>query len=181
MLTYLLAIVVALASFALYMSAFFLPELYRKYDLVWSGVGVFYAYEIWHNAAQIRGAVLLGQIAVSVLLGWFAWQTLSLRWEQTPIGQRTHVPQVEGTLGDVVQYQSSRLINYLQSDEFQARLPQNFDQVSLKSARVLEQSKQWLTNTLKSLQSSSNVPNSQPPNFSDRLHPPPPKPPADQP
>ncbi|WP_416666433.1 Ycf66 family protein [Egbenema bharatensis] len=179
MLTYLLAIVVALASFALYMSAFFLPELYRKYDLIWSGVGVFYAYEVWHNAAQIRGAVLLGQIAVSFLLGWFAWQTFSMRWEQTPIDQRTQVPQVEGSLGEVVQYQSARLWDYLQSDEFRSRLPQNLDQIPQKASKLLEQSKQWITSTLTNLQSSTKPPDSPPPNSTDRLHPPPSNPPSD--
>jgi hypothetical protein len=184
MLTYLLAIVVALASFALYMSAFFLPELYRKYDLIWSGVGVFYAYEIWHNATQIRGAVLLGQIAGSALIGWFIWQTLSLRWEQTPIEQRTQVPQVAGTLGDVVQYQSSRLWAYLESDDLQSRLPQNLEQIPQKASKLLEQTKQWMTSTLSTLQSaskSSKSPDSQFPPSTDRPPAPPPKPPSDQP
>ncbi|PSB13988.1 hypothetical protein C7B76_17825 [filamentous cyanobacterium CCP2] len=164
MLTYILAIVVALASFALYMAAFFLPELYRKYDLVWSGVGVFYAYEIWHNAGQIRGPVLLGQMAGSALIGWFAWQTLSMRWEQTPVEQRTQVPRVEGTLGDVVQYQSARLWAYLQSEEFQSRLPQNFDEVLQQASDVFDRLKEWIAAVLSTIKSSSEVSDSHKPN-----------------
>jgi hypothetical protein len=179
MLTYLLAIVVALASFALYMAAFFLPELYRKYDLVWSGVGVFYAFVLWNYAPQIRGAVLLGQMASVALLGWFAWQTLAMRWEQTPVEQRTQVPKVEAGLGDVVQDQTTRLWTYLQSDEFQSRLPQNFDQVSRQASQVLSKAKEWAIAAFDAIKSSPELP-SPPPNSTDRPNSPP-KPPLDKP
>lgn len=181
MLTYLLAIVVALASFALYMAAFFLPELYRKYDLVWSGVGVFYAFVLWNHAAQIRGAVLLGQMASVALLGWFAWQTLAMRWEQTPVEQRTQVPKAEAGLGDVVQDQTTRLWAYLQSEEFQSRLPQNFDEVSQQASKAFDKAKTWAIAVFDVIKSSPELPGSPPQNSADRPNPPPPKPPLDKP
>lgn len=84
MLTYLLAFVVALGSFGLYMSAFFYPEIYRKGDLVLSGVGLFYALVLWICADRITGAVLLGQIASVSLIGWFGYQSLTSRLGYTP-------------------------------------------------------------------------------------------------
>ncbi|HEY9647941.1 MAG TPA: Ycf66 family protein, partial [Chroococcidiopsis sp.] len=86
---YILAIAVGLSSFALYMAAFFFPELHRKYDLIWSGIGLFYALVLWVCAGRITGGVLLGQTASVALLGWFGWQTLLLRRELTPKRQRT--------------------------------------------------------------------------------------------
>jgi hypothetical protein len=92
MLTYILALVVGLGSFALYMTAFFFPELHRKGDFIWSGIGMFYALVLWVCAGRITGGVLLGQIASVALLGWFAWQTLILRRALTPLEQRTAMP-----------------------------------------------------------------------------------------
>lgn len=91
MLAYVLALVIGLGSIAMYMAAFFFPEVHRKNDLIWSGVGLFYALVLWVCAGRITGGVLLGQLASVALLGWFAWQTLTLRRaiaspeEQTPI------------------------------------------------------------------------------------------------
>ncbi|BAU10338.1 Ycf66 family protein [Leptolyngbya sp. NIES-3755] len=84
MLTYLLALAIALGSFGLYMSAFFYPEIYRKGDLVLSGVGLFYALVLWICADRITGAVLLGQIASVSLIGWFGYQSLTFRLGYTP-------------------------------------------------------------------------------------------------
>ncbi len=92
MLAYFLALAVGLGSFALYMAAFFFPEVHRKYDLVWSGVGLFYALVLWVCAGQIRGGLLLGQLAGVALLGWFAWQTLNLRRQVAPVDQQTPLP-----------------------------------------------------------------------------------------
>ena len=92
MLAYILAIAVGLGSFALYMSAFFFPEVHRKNDLVWSGVGLFYALILWACAGRFTGAVLLGQVASVSLLGWLGWQTLSLRRSLTPVAQQTPIP-----------------------------------------------------------------------------------------
>ncbi len=92
MLAYLLAIVVGLASFGLYMAAFLFPEIHRRYDLIWSGVGMFYALVLWVCAGRITGGLLLGQIASVALLVWFGYQTLQLRREQTPVEQKTALP-----------------------------------------------------------------------------------------
>ncbi len=79
MLAYILAIAVGLASLSLYLSAFFLPELHRKDDFLWSGVGLFYALVLWVCAGRVTGGVLLGQSAAVTLVICFGWQTLRLR------------------------------------------------------------------------------------------------------
>jgi gas vesicle protein len=104
MLTYLLAFAVALGSLALYLSAFLYPEIHRKGDLVWSGVGLFYALVIWVCAKQITGGLLLGQMAGASLLGWFAWQTVNFRWQENSPAQSL----VAGfSLGDLKQRAST--------------------------------------------------------------------------
>lgn len=103
MLSYLLALVVGLASFSLYMAAFFFPEVYRRYDFFWSGVGMFYALVLWVCAGRITGGLLLGQIASVALLGWFGYQTLQLRREQMPVEQRTPLPASANSAWEVAQ------------------------------------------------------------------------------
>jgi len=95
MLAYILALAVGLGSIAIYMAAFFFPEVHRKNDFYWSGVGFFYALVLWVCAGRITGGLLLGQIASVALLGWFAWQTLTLRRELLPVEQQTAVPSKE--------------------------------------------------------------------------------------
>ncbi|MBW4693377.1 MAG: Ycf66 family protein [Lyngbya sp. HA4199-MV5] len=92
MLAYLLALVVGLSSVALYMAAFFFPEVHRKHDFLWSGLGMFYALVLWVCAGRITGGVLLGQTASVVLLGWMGWQMLALRRQVAPVDQQTAVP-----------------------------------------------------------------------------------------
>ena len=91
MLAYILAVAVGLSSLALYMAAFFFPELHRKSDFYWSGLGLFYALILWVCAGRITGAVLLGQTAGVALLGCFAWQTISLRYILVAPEERTEV------------------------------------------------------------------------------------------
>ncbi|HIK28647.1 MAG: Ycf66 family protein [Oscillatoriaceae bacterium SKW80] len=93
MLAYILAITVLVGSFIYYMSAFFFPEVHRKGDFIWSGVGLFYALVLWFCAGRITGAVLLGQIASVALIVWFGWQTLQLRRQVTPSELQTPVSQ----------------------------------------------------------------------------------------
>lgn len=95
MLAYILALFVGLGSFGLYMAAFFFPEVHRKNDFIWSGVGLFYALVLWVCAGRMTGAVLLGQIAVVSLLGWLTWQTLQLRRQVAPVDQQTPLPTTE--------------------------------------------------------------------------------------
>jgi hypothetical protein len=96
MLAYILAIAVALGSFVFYIAAFFFPEVHRKYDFLWSGVGLFYALVLWICAGRITGGVLLGQAASVSLLGWLGWQTLTLRRTTSPTATQTEIsPEVE--------------------------------------------------------------------------------------
>lgn len=95
MLAYLLAFLVGSGSFALYMAAFFFPEVHRKQDFVWSGLGMFYALVLFVCGERITGGLLLGQTASVALLGWFAWQTLVLRRQLTPIEEQTPAPEPE--------------------------------------------------------------------------------------
>lgn len=89
MLAYVLALAVGLGSFALYMAAFFFPELHRKNDFIWSGVGLFYALVLWVYGSRITGGLLLGHAASVALLGWSISQTLQLRHQLTPEAQQT--------------------------------------------------------------------------------------------
>jgi hypothetical protein len=79
MLVYILAIAIAIGSLGLYLAAFLFPDLHRKDDFLWSGVGLFYALVLWVCAGRITGGVLLGQTASVLLLGWFGWQTMIYR------------------------------------------------------------------------------------------------------
>ena len=87
MLAYILALAVGIGSLAIYMAAFFFPEVHRKSDFIWSGVGLFWALVLWVCAGRITGGVLLGQTAGVALLGWFGWQTLTLRRQLIPVEQ----------------------------------------------------------------------------------------------
>lgn len=79
MLSYALAIAVALSSLVLFSTAFLMSDLHRKDDFLWSGVGLFYALILWYCARNITGTVLLGQAAATTLLVSYSWQTLKLR------------------------------------------------------------------------------------------------------
>jgi hypothetical protein len=80
MLTYLLAFAIALASIGLYAMTFFIPSFKREQDLIASGVGLFYALVLWICAGQVRGGLLLGQMASVALIGWLGWQAFETRW-----------------------------------------------------------------------------------------------------
>ncbi|YAF94291.1 MAG: Ycf66 family protein [Nodularia sp. CChRGM 3473] len=108
MLAYVLAFVVGLGSLAIYIAAFFFPEIHRKNDFIWSGVGLFYALVLWVFAPRISGGLLLGHVASVALLVWFGWQTLSLRRQLTPQAQQTPVPSPE-TVKTGIQEQVTRL------------------------------------------------------------------------
>jgi Ycf66 protein N-terminus len=92
MLAYILAVLVGTGSVGLYISAFFFPEIHRKQDFIWSGVGFFYALVLWIYARQETGGILLGQTTSVALLSWLAWQTLSLRRQLVPVSQQTPIP-----------------------------------------------------------------------------------------
>lgn len=111
MLAYILAIAVGFGSFAVYMAAFFFPEVHRKEDFFWSGVGLFYALVLWVCASRITGGVLLGQLAGVSLLGWFGWETLSLR---RAIAQPEDRTTLEGSIRSAIQKLFSQIIAPLQ-------------------------------------------------------------------
>ncbi|NES19267.1 MAG: hypothetical protein F6K41_10140 [Symploca sp. SIO3E6] len=90
--SYILALVIGLGSFAFYMAAFFFPEVHRKSDFYSSGGGLFYALVLWVCAGRFTGWVLLSQIASVVLLCWLGWQTLTLRRMLTSPEQQTPIP-----------------------------------------------------------------------------------------
>lgn len=79
MLSYALAIAIALSSLVLFSTAFVMSDIHRQDDFLWSGVGLVYALVLWFGARNITGAVLLGQAAASALLISYNWQTLKLR------------------------------------------------------------------------------------------------------
>ncbi|MFQ4137573.1 Ycf66 family protein [Nodosilinea sp. PGN35] len=89
MAVHILAIALWVGSLALYGAAFFFPEVHRRHDFFWSGVAAFYGLVLWFDAAQISSTELLGHGASLALLGWFGWQTLSLRRKRTPLDLQT--------------------------------------------------------------------------------------------
>jgi hypothetical protein len=97
MLAHLLALAIALGSFILYFSAFFFPEIHRKSDFYWSGLGLFYGLVLWVCAGRITGAVLLGTLASTALLLWFGTQTLILRRALASPAEKTKVSQTMAT------------------------------------------------------------------------------------
>ena len=108
MLAFVLALVVGLGSLAIYIAAFFFPEIHRKNDFIWSGVGLFYALVLWVFVPRITGGLLLGHVASVALLVWFGWQTLSLRRQLTPQAQQTQLPSPE-TMKTGIQEQVNKL------------------------------------------------------------------------
>jgi hypothetical protein len=91
MLAYILAVLVGTGSVGLYIAAFFLPEIHRKQDFIWSGVGCFYALFLWIYAHQVTGGILVGQTTSVILLGWLGWQTFQLRQQLVPIDRSTAI------------------------------------------------------------------------------------------
>ncbi|KAM3092216.1 Ycf66 family protein [Phormidesmis sp. 146-35] len=115
MLTYLLAFAMGLGSLALYLSAFFYPQVYRKGDLIWSGIGLFYAWVLWVCAERITGGVLLGQMASISLIGWLGWQAFNAR-----LGRSSELPSTTDLQAGV-----GRVL----SPEITAKLKQQFNTV----------------------------------------------------
>lgn len=95
MLGYILAVLVGTGSVGLYVAAFFVPEIHRKQDFIWSSVGLFYSLALWIYAREMSGGLLLGQAASVALLGWMAWQTFSLRRQLLSVEQQPSVPTVD--------------------------------------------------------------------------------------
>jgi hypothetical protein len=88
MLAYFLSVLVGTGSVGMYFAAFLFPEIYRKQDLLWSGLGLLYALVLWVEANQLSGGLLVGQTASVLLLSWFAWQNIALRQQLTNFDQQ---------------------------------------------------------------------------------------------
>ncbi|MGB7250178.1 MAG: Ycf66 family protein [Phormidesmis sp.] len=100
MLANVLAVLLGLGSFIFYMTAFVYPEVHRRSDFLWSGLGLFYAVVLWFCAGQMTGALLLGQLTAVGLLFGLGWQTLSVRREKTPVYQQTPIVITPEVVGD---------------------------------------------------------------------------------
>lgn len=111
MLAYVLAWIVGLGSLGVYLAAFFFPEIHRKNDFIWSGIGFFYALVLWVYAERLRGGILLGQTASVTLLVSFGWQTLKLRRQLTPLDQQTQLPDMPTKVGGITSNLQRRLAN----------------------------------------------------------------------
>jgi hypothetical protein len=131
MLAYVLALVISLGSLAIFLAAFFFPEVHRKEDFIWSGVGLFYALVLWVCAGRITGGVLLGQLASVALLGWFGWQTLSLRRalalpeQRTPISPELQAKLQGASIGGLGQKLQQPISNLLKKKKPKAQTAQS--------------------------------------------------------
>lgn len=99
MLANVLAVLLGFGSLIFYIAAFLYPEVHRRSDWIWSGLGLIYATDLWFSAEQTTSALLLGQVVSVVLLVGLGWQTLTVRREKTPVYQQTPVvltPEVVG-------------------------------------------------------------------------------------
>lgn len=82
--TYILVWIISLGSLGLYLMAYLFPEVHRKNDFIWGGVGLFYALILLAYAKTMPGGLLIGQIASVSLIVWLGQQTLRQRQLLTP-------------------------------------------------------------------------------------------------
>jgi Ycf66 protein N-terminus len=92
MLHSLLAWTMGLGSLGLFASGFFLPEIRRKNDLIWSGIGLFYALVMTVDSGRLRGGMILEELASVILIVWFALQILQQRRRNAPSEKLTPLP-----------------------------------------------------------------------------------------
>ncbi|MEM9089762.1 MAG: Ycf66 family protein [Cyanobacteria bacterium P01_F01_bin.53] len=104
-----LAVLLALGSLTFYIAAFFYPEVHRRSDFVWGGLGLTYALVLWVGAGQMTWVVLLGQLVAVVLLLGLGWQTLTVRREKTPVYQQTPITLTPEVVGDWAKNQLNQL------------------------------------------------------------------------
>ncbi|MEM9815012.1 MAG: Ycf66 family protein [Cyanobacteria bacterium P01_D01_bin.6] len=128
MLAYILAIAVAIGSFSFYMAAFFVPEMHRRQDFFWSGLGLFYAVVLWFCAGRLTGAVLLGQLVSVALLGGLGWHTLELRRELTP--ELVQTPVSWEDIQKLLQGLQLQIQKYIRLDDWTRRWQSGWHTVS---------------------------------------------------
>ncbi len=145
MLTNVLALIVGFGSLAIYLTAFFFPEVHRKNDFIWSGVGLFYALVLWVFAPRIGGWFFLGELASVALLFWFAWQTFSLRRQVTPEMEQTPVPSLEAVKTTISEQVSK------------VSLPQGLGGVVTTVTNILPGKKQQVSQTETATQAESTT------------------------
>ncbi|HEY9629256.1 MAG TPA: Ycf66 family protein [Coleofasciculaceae cyanobacterium] len=157
MFAYILALAVCLGSLSLYLSAFALPEIYRKHDLLWSGLGLFYALVLWTCAGRITGSLLLGQMASVALLGWLGWQTLTLRFAQMPLEQRTQGESLQ----EAVQAKLAQLQTIVENGSWRVYVAKVVDRLPDRAASFAKTLLGWLealvSTTLSSLIGVANA------------------------
>jgi len=134
---YLLALLVGLGSLGLYLAAFLFQEVHRKYDLIWSGVGMFYALVLWVCAGRISGGLLLGQMAGVSLIGWLGWQVMEMRWEQIPLEQRAALPNSPASLIEVLRDRARQLQTDLQQSSWRSSSLGQLNQLAEKLVRLM--------------------------------------------
>jgi|GEM_PF-2671328 len=93
MLSFALVLIVGVGSIGLYLAAYIYPEIHRKTDIWWSGIGLFYALILLIYRRPL--GLLLGHTASVILLVGLSYQALQRRWMMVGINP----PQPEaGTL-----------------------------------------------------------------------------------
>ncbi len=135
--TYLLALIVGLGSLGLYLAAFLFQEVHRKYDLIWSGIGLFYALVLWVCAGRITGGLLLGQMAGVSLLGWLGWQVMEMRWEQIPLQQRAALPNSPASFIEVLRDRARQLQIDLQQSSWRSSSLSQLNKLAEKAVRLM--------------------------------------------
>jgi Ycf66 protein N-terminus len=140
MLAYVLALAVFIGSIGIYIAAFFFPEIHKKNDFIWSGVGLFYALVLWIFARRISGGLLLGHIASVSLLYWFGWQTLALRRQLVPAAQQTPVPSTQSVKANVEQ-QINKISLPQRIGQLQRTITGAFSGVKNKAQQTIKKSK----------------------------------------
>lgn len=78
MLSFALVLIVGMGSIGLYLAAYIYPEIYRKTDIWWSGIGLFYALSLLIYRRPL--GLLLGHTASVILLVGLSYQALQRRW-----------------------------------------------------------------------------------------------------
>jgi hypothetical protein len=92
MLNFLLGWTVGLGSLGFYLAGYLLPEVRRKKDAIWSGIGLIYALALLTNGDRVSFGLLVGQLASATLIGWFGWQTLQQRRDLSDAISQTPIP-----------------------------------------------------------------------------------------
>jgi Ycf66 protein N-terminus len=117
MLNFFLGWTVGLGSLGFYLAGYLLPEVRRKKDAIWSGVGLIYALALLTNGDRISGGLLVGQLASAILIGWFGWQTLQQRRDLSDSLSQTPIPNSVQSVFPFLKQGWARLLAAYRSSE----------------------------------------------------------------